>query len=72
MFITSLSEMEQLVDCRSDLYWDGWDVVRYKKNTSAQFEKNGVFRNGEWYNKTVFPLTSNGWSMPERLVSTRA
>lgn len=72
MFITSLSEMERLVDYRSDLSWDGWDVVRYKKNINAQFDKNGVFRDGQWYNKIVFPLTSQGWSMPERLVSTHA
>ena len=72
MFITSLSEMERLVDSRSDLHWDGWDVVRYKKNVNAQFDKNGVFRNGQWYNKIVFPLTSGGWSMPERLVTTHA
>lgn len=69
MFITSLSEMERLVDSRSDLEWEGWDVVRYKKNADAQFEKNGVFRKNTWYNKTVYPITSDGWSIPERLVN---
>lgn len=69
MFITSLSEMERIVDSRPDLSWDGWDVVRYKKNNNAQFDKNGVFRNGQWYNKIVFPLKTHGWSLPERLVN---
>jgi len=68
MFITSLTEMERLVDSRPDIEWDGWDVVRYKKNNNAQFNSNGVFKNGIWYNKTVFPLTRDGWSIPERLV----
>lgn len=67
MFITSLSDMERLVDSRSDLEWDGWDVVRYKKNDKAQYESNGIFRNGFWYNKIVFPLNKNGWSVPDRI-----
>ena len=70
MFITSLSQMEQLVDSRPDLEWDGWDVVRYKKNNNAQFHKNGVFRKGSWYDKSVFPLNNSGWSIPNRMVPT--
>lgn len=72
MFITSLSEMEQIVDYRSDLEWDGWDVVRYKKNDKAQYESNGIFKNGEWYTKTIFPLNENGWSIPDKLGSIYA
>ena len=67
MFITSLSEMEIIVDSRSDLQWEGWDVVRYKKNNDAQFSRNGVFRNGQWYNKIIFPITEHGWSIPDRI-----
>lgn len=72
MFITSLSEMERIVDSREDLAWDGWDVIRYKKNDRAQYHSNGIFQNGSWYDKIVFPLNENGWSIPERLVSTYA
>jgi hypothetical protein len=61
--------MEIIVDSRSDLEWDGWDVVRYKKNDNAQFDSNGVFKNGSWYNKIVFPLKDNGWSIPNKLGS---
>lgn len=67
MFITSLSEMEILVDSRSDLQWEGWNVVRYKKNADAQFDRNGVFCNGQWYNKFTFPITEHGWSIPDRI-----
>lgn len=72
MFITSLSEAERLVDSRSDLEWEGWDLVRYKKNARAQFDRNGVYRNGSWYIKTVFPLNRDGWSIPERFRSSDA
>ena len=72
MFITSLSEMERIVSYRSDLEWDGWDVVRYKNNSNAQYEKSGIFKNGKWYTKTVFPLSQNGWSIPDKLGSIDA
>lgn len=67
MFIDSITKMEQLVDLRPDLEWDGWDVVLYKKNSGAQFEVNGVFKNGQWYNKFVYPITEKGWSIPDRI-----
>lgn len=67
MFITSLSEMEQIVASRSDLGWEGWDVVRYKKNDNAQFDTSGVFRNGQWYKRHVFPITEGGWSIPNNI-----
>lgn len=64
MLVSSLRVMEQIVDYRPELEWDGWDVVSYKKNRSAQFEKDGAFKNGEWYKKIVYPITENGWSIP--------
>jgi len=67
MFITSLSEMEQIVASRSDLHWEGWDVVRYKKNPNAQFDVTGVFRNGSWHKRYVFPITEDGWSIPHSI-----
>jgi hypothetical protein len=56
--------MEQIVAYRSDLEWDGWDVVHYKKNNSAQFKPNGAFKNGTWHTKTVYNLNEDGWVIP--------
>ena len=67
MFITSLSEMEQIVSSRSDLVWDGWNVVRYKKNPNAQFDSTGAFYKGAWHKKYVFPITEHGWSIPNSI-----
>ena len=64
MFVTSLTEMESIVSFRPDLEWDGWNVVHYKKNGSAQFDKKGSYKNGEWHKKTVYAVTENGWSIP--------
>lgn len=68
MLVSSLTEMEQIVSYRSDLEWEGWDVIQYKKNNSAQFDKHGAFKNGSWYKKTIFPLNQDGWSIPNSMV----
>lgn len=68
MLVTNLQKMEEIVVNNPNLHWEGWDVVMYKKNDSAQFNVNGSFRNGEWYNKFVYPITESGWSIPEKLV----
>ena len=68
MLVSSLTEMEQIVAHRSDLEWDGWNVVRYKKNSAAQFEKHGAFKNGSWYKRTVYPLNKDGWVIPSNMV----
>jgi hypothetical protein len=64
MFVSSLTEMEQIVSFRPDLEWDGWNVIHYKKNSSAQFDKKGAYKDGQWYKKTVYAVTENGWSIP--------
>lgn len=66
MLITSLSKMEEIVSGHPDLDWDGWNVIRYKKNDAAEFSVNGSCRNGNWYNKYIYPITEDGWSIPEK------
>lgn len=68
MLVNSLELMEKIVDYRPDLEWDGWNVVQYKKNNSAQFRKDGAFKNGSWYNKTVYQLNEDGWKIPDSMV----
>jgi hypothetical protein len=67
MLVNNLERMENIVQNRSDLDWIGWDVVRYTKSSSAMFRSDGVFKNGRWYKKTVFPLTETGWKIPENI-----
>jgi hypothetical protein len=67
MLVTNLEQMEGIVDSNRDLFWDGWDVVKYKNNPSSQFHKSGAFRNGQWYSKSTFPLTEKGWSIPNSI-----
>lgn len=67
MLVTSLTKMEQIVAGHPNLHWFGWDVVLLKKNKSAQFEKNGVYYKGEWHKQFIYPITENGWSIPNYL-----
>lgn len=68
MLVKSLELMEQIVDYHPDLEWDGWNVVQYKKNNSAQFQKYGAFKDGSWHKKTVYALGEDGWNIPDSMV----
>ena len=67
MLVTSLDHMEYIVSNREDLEWDGWDVVKYTKNNNAFSSTDGVFKNGIWMKRKVFPLTEEGWSIPNSI-----
>lgn len=67
MLVTSLDEMEAIVRTRGDLEWDGYDVVKYTNSSNAMYGVDGVFRNGKWMKKKVFPLTEQGWSLPSTI-----
>lgn len=67
MFINNLNKMEKIVSISNDLEWDGWNVVRYTPSHSAMFSLDGAYKNGKWFKKKVFPITENGWNLPENI-----
>jgi hypothetical protein len=67
MFVNNLSKMEKIVTNSPDLEWDGWDVVKYTPSHNAMLSKEGVYRDGKWFKKKVFPITEQGWNIPESL-----
>jgi hypothetical protein len=67
MLVTSLEEMEHIVSSRGDLSWDGWDIVKYINNSNALYAKDSEFRDGKWMKKKVFPLTEDGWYLPNSI-----
>lgn len=64
MLINDLPTMEKIVQSNNSLFWDGWDVVQYKKSDKAMFEKDGAFFKKQWHKKTVFKITESGWNIP--------
>ncbi len=67
MYITDLEQMEEIVESRDDLIWDGWNVVKLSKKPSAIYSKSGLFRNGEWFEGKVFTPTEKGYDIPAYL-----
>lgn len=64
MLVTSLEEMESIVNSREDLAWDGWNVIKYTRSKDAMFSPDGCLYKGIWMKKKVFPLTQDGWYLP--------
>ena len=67
MLVTNLEEMERLVAARPDLDWDGWNVVKYVNSNNAMYAKDGAFKDGKWLIKKVYPLTEEGWRLPNSI-----
>lgn len=72
MLVSSLEKMEKIVASHKELVWDGWDVVRYSESHNAQYSISGAFHNGTWMKKKVFPLTEQGWHLPNNIGSVYA
>jgi hypothetical protein len=67
MLVTSLEEMESIVNANPNLQWDGWNVVKYSVNANAMYSVDGVFKDGKWLKKKVFPITETGWHLPNNI-----
>ena len=67
MSVTSLEEMECIVASRTDLAWEGWNIVKYTRASNAMYSPDGCIRNGVWMKKKVFPLTEDGWYLPNSI-----
>lgn len=67
MLVTNLEIMESIVRSRNDLDWIGYDIAKYTNSSNAMFDVDGVFRNGKWMKKKVFPLTEKGWYLPDSI-----
>lgn len=67
MLVSDLDKMESIVESREDLSWDGWDVVRHTHAPNAMYFKESEFRDGQWFKKKVYPLTEQGWNIPNNI-----
>lgn len=47
-----------------DIEWNGWEINTYKPFDGAFMRSNGVFRNGQWCLKKVYPVGPDGkWQL---------
>lgn len=66
MIIKSLEKMEKIVAKYDNLSWNGWDVVDRKRSESGRTSISGVRVDGLWYLQRVFPVTKDGWDIPNK------
>jgi hypothetical protein len=68
MLVSSLEQMEQIVDNNKALSWDGWDVVQLTPSNSAWMQTNGAYISGKWYTRKRYAVSTNGWEIPNKFV----
>lgn len=68
VYITTLEEAERIVKRNYNLYWQGWEIVFMKPDRESFRKATGCYHNGKWHNKTILPLTRQGWAIPKELI----
>ena len=67
MLVKTLEAAEEIVARYSYLEWDGWTIVRYKPDPAGFYAKNGVYRNGRWFQQFRYEPQRMGWELPSFL-----
>jgi hypothetical protein len=48
-----------------DIFWDGYDIVVWKRNPGGYMVNNGMYRNGAWGTTRRIKMTDRGtWRVP--------
>lgn len=66
MIIKNLETMEKIVAKNKNLTWIGWDVVDRKRSEAGRTSTDGVRVNDQWYLQRIYPITRNGWDIPNK------
>lgn len=66
MIIKNLETMEKIVTKNKNLSWIGWDVVDRKRTEAGRTSVDGVRVNNQWYLQRTYPITTNGWNIPNK------
>lgn len=52
-----------------DIFWDNYDLIFWKKNSTGFSDKKGMFRKGTWGIATRLKMTQNGiWILSKKYV----
>jgi hypothetical protein len=68
MKITSLEQMEEIVEKNNSLSWDGWTVLISKNSPTAWMKPNARFVDGKWYRVDKIEPGPLGWEISSNLV----
>lgn len=59
-------QAHKIVDKNKNLMWIGWDIIEYKYDNDAIYNKNAMIINGRWAKINRYSPDKNGWKVPDR------
>lgn len=68
MNITTVEQMESVVQKNKSLSWDGWTVVNSYPSDKARTSNKGAFINGVWCIQNRFVPSTSGWDIPDKFM----
>jgi hypothetical protein len=69
MKITDLKIAEEMVEKHKNFSWIGWDIAYDKKIDDGYTDNQSIIVKNVWYKRKIFKLESDGWNIPDRLIS---
>jgi hypothetical protein len=66
MLIKNLNQAEKIVKNNNALRWIGWNIVSREITPNGYSSRHGSFLNGKWGIDKVYPITENGWYLPNK------
>jgi hypothetical protein len=68
MITINYEQAHDVVKNNKFLHWDGWDIVDFKTDANAEFDKRGIRYNNRWGFEKRFSPDHEGWKVPKRYV----
>jgi hypothetical protein len=68
MITINYEQAHNVVKNNKFLHWDGWDIVDFKFDANAEYDKRGVRYKNRWGFEKRFSPDSDGWKVPQRYV----
>lgn len=68
MISINYEQAHSVVQNNKFLHWDGWDIVDFKYDPSAEYDKRGSRYNGRWGFEKRYSPGAEGWKVPKRYV----
>lgn len=68
MININYDEAHKIVSNNKFLHWEGWDIVYFKRDVAAEYDKNGIRYKNMWGFEKRFSPGSDGWKVPKQYV----
>lgn len=68
MITINYEQAHAVVENNRFLRWEGWDIVDFKYDAAAEYDKRGSRYNGRWGFEKRFTPDRDGWKVPKRYV----